>query len=284
MSVVEQMLQKYRLTDSDTINDALREVMQEIALAGLVRAGFFDKAAFYGGTCLRIFYDLPRFSEDLDFSLLQSQADFSFEPYFAALVAEFNALGFEVEISAREKSMETAVVSAFLKKNTSIYDVSVRGQKVLKIKFEVDTEPPLGFRTEEKLLLNPYSVYVKCFSLPDLYAGKMHALLFRKWKNRVKGRDWFDFEWYVRRGAELNLTHLEMRARQSGDLGGESLTPDLFSAWLTQRIEQLDIESAKNDVRRFIANAQVLDIWSRDYFMQLAGRIRFTEESIQKCE
>ncbi len=164
MSVVEQMLKKYHLADGDDINDALREVMQEIALAGLVRAGFFDKAAFYGGTCLRIFYDLPRFSEDLDFSLLQSQADFSFEPYFDALIAEFNALGFEVEISAREKSIETAVVSAFLKKNTSIYDVSVRGQKVLKIKFEVDTEPPLGFKTEEKLLLNPYSVYVKCFS------------------------------------------------------------------------------------------------------------------------
>lgn len=276
MSVVEQMLKKYHLADGDDINDALREVMQEIALAGLVRAGFFDKAAFYGGTCLRIFYDLPRFSEDLDFSLLQPQADFSFESYFDALIAEFNALGFEVEISAREKSIETAVVSAFLKKNTSIYDVSVRGQKVLKIKFEVDTEPPLGFKTEEKLLLNPYSVYVKCFSLSDLYAGKMHALLFRRWKNRVKGRDWFDFEWYVRQGAELNLTHLEMRARQSGDLGDELLTPDLFRAWLMLRIEQLDVESAKNDVRRFIANAQALDIWSHDYFMQLAGRIRFT--------
>ncbi|MCK9466334.1 MAG: nucleotidyl transferase AbiEii/AbiGii toxin family protein [Thiopseudomonas sp.] len=276
MSVVEQMLQKYPLTDGDNINDALREVMQEIALASLVRAGFFDKAAFYGGTCLRIFYDLPRFSEDLDFSLVQSQEDFSFEPYFDALVSEFNALGFEVEISARKKSAETAVVSAFLKKNTSIYDVQVRGQKVLKIKFEVDTEPPLGFKTEEKLLLNPYSVYVKCFSLPDLYAGKMHALLFRQWKNRVKGRDWFDFEWYVRRGAELNLAHLEVRARQSGDLGSEPLTPDLFSAWLTQRIEQLDVESAKNDVRRFIADTQLLDIWSRDYFMQLAKRVRFT--------
>ncbi|GLR64362.1 nucleotidyl transferase AbiEii/AbiGii toxin family protein [Marinospirillum insulare] len=278
MSVVEQMLQKYPLTDGDNMNDALREVMQEIALAGLVRAGFFDKAAFYGGTCLRIFYDLPRFSEDLDFSLLESQADFSFEPYFDALVAEFNALGFEVEISAREKSVETAVVSAFLKKNTSIYDVRVAGQKVLKIKFEVDTEPPLGFNTEEKLLLNPYSVYVKCFSLPDLYAGKMHALLFRQWKNRVKGRDWFDFEWYVRQGAELNLTHLEMRARQSGNLGDEPLTSALFSSWLTQRIEQLDVESAKSDVRRFIADTQVLDIWSRDYFMQLAKRIRFTDD------
>lgn len=277
MSVVEQMLKKYRLANGDNINDALREVMQEIALAGLVRAGFFDKAAFYGGTCLRIFYDLPRFSEDLDFTLLQPEPDFSFEPYFDVLTSEFNALGFEVEISAREKSVETAVVSAFLKKNTSIYDVSVRGQKVLKIKFEVDTDPPLDFKTEEKLLLNPYSVYVKCFSLPDLYAGKLHALLFRQWKNRVKGRDWFDFEWYVRQGTKLNLKHLEARSRQSGDLGVEPLTQDLFGAWLTQCIEQLDIESAKSDVRRFITDAQVLDIWSRDYFMQLAARVRFTE-------
>ncbi|CAM5212545.1 hypothetical protein OURE66S_03901 [Oligella ureolytica] len=277
MSVIKQMLQKYYLKDGDNINDALREVMQEIALAALARAGFFDKAAFYGGTCLRIFYDLPRFSEDLDFSLLQTQKDFSFEPYFDTLVAEFNALGFEVDISEREKSIETAVVSAFLKKNTSIYDVSVRGQKVLKIKFEVDTEPPLGFKTEEKLLLNPYSVYVKCFSLSDLYAGKMHALLFRQWKNRVKGRDWFDFEWYVRQDAELSLAHLEMRARQSSNLHADSLTPDLFRTWLTQRIEQLDVESAKRDVQRFLPNSRVLDIWSRDYFMQLAKRVKFLE-------
>lgn len=223
MSVVEQMLQKYDLADGENINDALREVMQEIALAGLVRAGFFEKVAFYGGTCLRIFYGLPRFSEDLDFSLLLPQPNFSLVPYFSAMQKEFAALGFEVEISAREKSVESAVVSAFLKKNTSIYDVRVRGQKVLKIKFEVDTDPPLGFKTEEKLLLDPYSVYVKCFTLSDLYAGKMHALLFRQWQNRVKGRDWFDFEWYVRRGAEVNLSHLAMRARQSGDLGNESI-------------------------------------------------------------
>lgn len=277
MSVVEQMLQKYNLADGDNLNDALREVMQEIALAGLVRGGFFDKAAFYGGTCLRIFYGLPRFSEDLDFSLLSPQAEFSLVPYFKALEKEFSALGFEVEISAREKSVESAVLSAFLKKNSSIYDVHVRGQKVLKIKFEVDTDPPLGFKTEEKLLLDPYSVYVKCFSLSDLYAGKMHALLFRRWQNRVKGRDWFDFEWYVRRGAELNLAHLEKRARQSGDLGDEPLTTGLFADWLTQRIERLDIESAKRDVRRFITDARVLDIWSRDYFMELAQRVTFSE-------
>jgi predicted nucleotidyltransferase component of viral defense system len=276
MSVVEQMLQKYDLADGENTNDALREVMQEIALAGLVRAGFFDKAAFYGGTCLRIFYGLPRFSEDLDFSLLSPQADFSFVPYFSALEKEFAALGFEVEILAREKSVDSAVVSAFLKKNTSVYDVRVRGQKVLKIKFEVDTDPPLGFSTEEKLLLNPYSVYVKCFGLSDLYAGKMHALLFRQWQNRVKGRDWFDFEWYVRRGVALNLSHLAVRAKQSGDLADElSLSAELFSGWLSQRIERLDIESAKSDARRFITDARVLDIWSRDYFMELARRVKF---------
>jgi predicted nucleotidyltransferase component of viral defense system len=276
MSVVEQMLQKYNLADGENINDALREVMQEIALAGLVRAGFFDKAAFYGGTCLRIFYGLPRFSEDLDFSLLQPQADFSLTPYFSVLKKEFAALGFEVDISAREKSVDSAVVSAFLKKNTSVYDVRVRGQKILKIKFEVDTDPPMGFNTEEKLLLDPYSAYVKCFSLPDLYAGKMHALLFRQWQNRVKGRDWFDFEWYVRRGVELNVSHLAMRAKQSGDLADDLfLSTELFSRWLSQRIERLDVESAKSDARRFITDARVLDIWSRDYFMELARRVRF---------
>jgi predicted nucleotidyltransferase component of viral defense system len=276
MSVVEQMLQKYNLADGENINDALREVMQEIALAGLVRAGFFDKAAFYGGTCLRIFYGLPRFSEDLDFSLLQPQADFSLIPYFSVLKKEFAALGFEVDISAREKSVDSAVVSAFLKKNTSVYDVRVRGQKILKIKFEVDTDPPMGFNTEEKLLLDPYSAYVKCFSLPDLYAGKMHALLFRQWQNRVKGRDWFDFEWYVRRGVELNVSHLAMRAKQSGDLADDLfLSTELFSRWLSQRIERLDVESAKSDARRFITDARVLDIWSRDYFMELARRVRF---------
>jgi len=242
----------------------------------LVRAGFFDKAAFYGETCLRIFYDLPRFSEDLDFSLLSPQADFSLEPYFNTVEKEFAALGFEVEILAREKSIDSAIVSAFLKNTTSIYDVRVHGQKVLKIKFEVDTDPPLGFKTEEKLLLDPYSVYVKCFSLSDLYAGKMHALLFRQWQNRVKGRDWFDFEWYVRRGVELNLTHLAMRAKQSADLADdESLTPALLRAWLLQRVERLDIESAKSDARRFIADAPVLDIWSQDYFMALVQRVKF---------
>lgn len=270
MTVVEQMLARYPAQDRP---HALREVMQEIALAGLQRGGFFDKAAFYGGTCLRIFHGLPRFSEDLDFSLLAPEPGFSLEPYFEAMRSEFAAFGFEVEITAQAKSVESAVVSAFVKQGTSLYDVQVRGQRLLKIKFEVDTDPPPGFATEERLLLQPYSFYAKCYTLPDLHAGKLHALLFRKWKNRVKGRDWFDFEWYVRHAVPLHLAHLEQRARQSGDWEGTTMTRADLMLLLHQRIDTLDIDQARSDVRPFLRDARVLDIWSPRYFRELAERV-----------
>ncbi len=180
-----------------------------------------------------------------------------------------------MEISRRDKKIESAVVSAFLKKNTSIYDVRITGQRTLKIKFEVDTDPPGGFATEEKLLVQPYSFYVKCYALPDLYAGKMHALLFRRWKNRVKGRDWFDFEWYVRQHARLNLKHLEERARQSGDWRDGEMTSAALKTLLADRIRALDVGLAKRDVRAFIQSAGTLDIWSADYFLDLADQMLF---------
>lgn len=275
MSIVEQMLQRYGANSDAEVANALREIMQEIALAGLNRSGFFQKAAFYGGTCLRIFHSLPRFSEDLDFSLLQPDPGFVLTPYFKTLTEEFSSLGFDVEILQREKVVSTAIVSAFLKKNSSVYDLQVKGSKAVKIKFEVDTDPPLQFTTEEKLLLQPYSFYTKCFSLPDLFAGKMHALLFRNWKTRVKGRDWFDFEWYVRQGAVLNLDHFCERARQSGDLTVENLNSEEFLELLRVRIASLNVDSARDDVRRFIRSSEQLDIWSQEYFLELAKRVAF---------
>jgi len=275
VSIIEQMLERYVVQDGEDRSHALREVMQEIALAGLQRGGFFEKAAFYGGTCLRIFHGLPRFSEDLDFSLLKPEAGFSLSPWFAGLRNEFAAFGFEVDIVERKKAKDSAVVSAFLKKNTSQYDVRVAGQRVLKIKFEVDSDPPGDFTTEEKLLLQPYSFYVKCFALPDLYAGKMHALLFRQWKSRVKGRDWFDFEWYVKKGVPLNLHHFEVRARQSGDWQGGEISQLEFAELLQSKVRGLDVTLARADVAPFIRDASVLDIWSSDYFMTLADRVVF---------
>lgn len=275
MSVVDQMLKKYDLSTHEDTAQALREVMQEIALAGLQRGGFFDKAAFYGGTCLRIFHGLPRFSEDLDFSLLQPEQAFSFEPYFKTLRQEFAAFGFQVELSEKKKTATTDIVSAFLKNNATVYDLKVVGQKTVKIKFEVDTDPPLRFSTEEKLLIQPYSFYVKCFAMPDLFAGKIHALIYRRWQNRVKGRDWFDFEWYVRQGVPLNLAHFAERARQSGDLQADEFSRTEFLGLLQQRIQNLNVESARDDVARFLRDPSTLKIWSRDYFAQLSRMLRF---------
>lgn len=160
-----------------------------------------------------------------------------------------------------------------MKKGTSIYDVQVRGQRTLKIKFEVDTDPPAGFATEERLLVQPYSFYANCYALPDLHAGKMHALLFRKWKNRVKGRDWFDFEWYVRSAIPLNLAHLEQRARQSGDWDGPVLGRADLQRLLQQRIASLDIEQARTDVRPFLRDTGPLEIWSSRYFRDLSEKL-----------
>lgn len=273
MGIVDEMLSRYpRETEAEETN-ALREVMQEIALAGLQRAGFFETAAFYGGTCLRIFHGLPRYSEDLDFSLLGPDKDFRLSPYFETLVEEFAALGFDVEISEKLKTADTDIASAFLKKSASRYDISIRSQKALKIKFEVDTDPPLGFATEQKLLLQPYSLYVNCFNLSDLFAGKVHALLFRQWKNRVKGRDWYDFEWYVRKGVSLNRQHLAIRATQSGHWSGlVAMTSAQLADLLRDRIEMIDLDSARADVERFIKSPEQLAIWSKKYFLDLADR------------
>lgn len=275
MTLLQQMLSRYPVTTSEQADQALREVMQEIALAGLNRGGFFEKAAFYGGTCLRIFYGLPRYSEDLDFSLLRVDPEFSFAPYFKAVHDEFHALGIEVEITAKTKTASSQIESAFVKSNTRVFNINLQNKRQMKIKFEVDTRPPLGFMTEEKLLLQPFSFYVKCFSLQDLYAGKMHALIYRQWKNRVKGRDWFDFEWYVRRSVSLNLAHFAERARQSGDPGDTMLSEIDFIKLLRDRIETLDVQKAKTDIEKFIQEPGALEIWSKDYFLQLAGLVTF---------
>ncbi len=274
-SIFQNMLSRYQIATKDDLTNATHEVMQQITLAGLYRGGFFDKAAFYGGTCLRIFHGLQRFSEDMDFSLLQADGKFSLENYFEPIITEFKALGKDVEISKKAKTAQTNVESAFLKENTEIYDLQFSTEKRIKIKIEVDTQPPLDFSTEYKLLLLPFSFMTRCYSLPDLYAGKMHAFLFRNWKTRVKGRDWYDFEFYVRNNIALNFNHLQKRAEQINNLTEKNFTPEIFKQMLKERIEKTNIESVKNDVRPFLKKPQEMEIWSTKYFLQLAGMIRF---------
>lgn len=270
--IYSQMLSAYEQTTEQQKRNATFEVNQQIILAGLYNGGFFDVAAFYGGTCLRIFHNLQRFSEDMDFSLLAPNDEFDFTQYFQPIVDEFAMVGREVEIKKKDKKSFAKVESAFLKDNTDVYDVTFQTEKSVKIKIEVDTQPPLKFDTEQKLLLLPRSFMVRCFTLPDLFAGKMHALVYRAWKNRVKGRDWYDFEWYVRHGIPLDFTHLHERALQFNQ---EDISEESFLEKLKERLSTADLNQVKSDVLPFIRNPKELDIWSNDYFLQLADMIKF---------
>jgi len=271
--IFEQMLSRYPMDSVDARRNATYEVLQQVVLSGLYRGGFFSEAAFYGGTCLRIFHGLERFSEDLDFTLLRKDPSFSMEKYFPAIIDECRLLGREVEITLKNKQSFGQVESAFLKDNTDVYDLSFRTEKSIKVKIEVDTQPPLEFDTEERLLLQPFSFMTRCLTLPNLFAGKMHALVFRTWKNRVKGRDWYDFEWYVRNSVLLNFHHLQVRIRE---FNGKELDRKQFAELLKEKLASADMAQVRNDVRPFLKNANDIDIWSNDYFLQLADRIQYT--------
>ncbi len=283
--MLKEWLETYTLTNKDEAFEALREIMQEIALAGLQRAGFFEKAAFYGGTALRIFYGLNRYSEDLDFSLLAFDADFALDKYLDAILLEFEALGMQVTVKEKLKTNQNNIDSAFLKSETIWKELILEGiipqsgisqNTQIKIKIEVDTQPPLGFETEERLLLKPFSFYVKCFTLPNLFAGKMHALLFRKWKNNVKGRDWYDMEWYIKKGTVLNLNHFLIRAQNSGDWLSNTIDEEEFKELLNTKIKTVDMSRVKADIVRFIPDARVLDIWSLQYFKDLVQNLKIS--------
>ena len=269
--IYDSMLSRYDLTTEQNNRNAIFEVNQQVILAGLYSGGFFESAAFYGGTCLRIFHGLQRFSEDMDFSLLTQDDAFDFSKYFQPIVDTFALVGREVEIKKKDKKNFGKVESAFLKDNTDVYDVMFQTEKSIKIKIEVDTYPPLNFKTEQKLLLQPYSFMTRCFTLPDLFAGKIHALVYRTWKNRVKGRDWYDFEWYVRHNIPLDFAHLAERCKQFND---EDISIEQFKEKLKERLSTADIKQVKEDVLPFVRNPKELDIWSNDYFVQLADMVR----------
>ncbi len=271
-TVFDQMLANYGDLTEDKLWNAKYEVTQQIALAGLQRGGFFNKAAFYGGTCLRLFHGMRRYSEDMDFTLLQEDSSFHLENYFQAIIDEFKMTGRDVVIKKKEKMTLGKVESAFLKDETDVYDLSFQTERTVKVKIEIDIKPPLEFRTEFKRLNHPRSFLVRCMTLPCLYAGKMHALAFRNWKTRVKGRDWYDFDWYVNKEVPLDYNHLQTRIKE---FNGLEVNKEDFLGILKERLATTDIELVKMDVARFISDPHELDIWSNDYFLQLADRIKF---------
>lgn len=278
-AIIEQMLKSHNTQTLYDKKNAMKEVMQEIVLCGLSRAGFFKKAAFYGGTALRIFYGLDRFSEDLDFSLLSPDEDFDLTMYFPTLEKEVRAYGLNIEITEKKKTKETNIQSAFLKGNTKEHlllfyadnDISgVAVNEAVKIKFEVDINPPDFATFEHKYRLLPAPYEIKLYDVPSLFAGKIHAVICRAWQNRIKGRDLYDYIFYLARKSEVNQKHLRERLLQTGYITNETVcSPDEIKQMLFKRFESIDFEQAKSDVTPFIRDTSVLNVWSVDFFKQI---------------
>ncbi len=276
-NVIQQMIARYDCKNNLERKNALKEIIQEIALLGLFRSGFFNYAGFYEGTALRIFYNLPRFSEDLDFSLIKADNDFLLAKHLKSVQNELNFYGFEMDIEEKIKNHDSNIKSAFIKGNTIIHLIKIvesknkvrginRNEKI-QIKLEIDINPPLYADYDVKYLLNPIPFSVRLFDLPSLFAGKIHALLFRSWGNRVKGRDFYDYVWYLSNYPKINLVHLTERMRQTGDWNIESnIQLSELKEMLHKRFKEVDFEQAKLDIEPFILNRNDLALWNKEFF------------------
>jgi predicted nucleotidyltransferase component of viral defense system len=285
MSTIEEIIKTYNL---ETINDnkaILREIVQSIVLVGLSRTDFFKKASFYGGTALRIFYDLNRYSEDLDFTLNNVDKNFSIAPFIESIKNVALSYGLELEISIKQKQISTPVESVFEKINTYQTFINLKmnseltkllhKDEVIKVKFEIDCEPALGFTTENKWIDMPEFAPVIVLDEASLFAGKLHAILCRNYKNTVKERDYYDFLFYVRRGISPNLNYLRNKLINTGKINEkDTFNIEVLKEMLIKRFEQVDFEQVKNDTERFIINNEDLSTYSKDLFIQMAKKIK----------
>lgn len=280
---IQDMLAPYQPQTPQDYQNAVREIVQEIALLGLWRGGFFEHAAFYGGTALRIFHGLRRFSEDLDFTLLRDGDPARLEEFLPALATELESWGFRFDAESKSGGHLTGIESAFLKGNTQLNllqigappDLANRLPKnqALRIKLELDLQPPPHAATEVRTQLMPTPYRVTLYDLGSLFAGKLHAVLCRGWKQQVKGRDFYDFVWYVGRKIRPNLSHLDARMRQSGHWQGRPMDATNLRQSLRERIEAVDIRQAAEEVRMFLPDPRELELWSKEFFLDLVERM-----------
>lgn len=283
-AAIKQMLKGYQVENIYDRKNAMKEIVQEIVLCGLSRAGFFKKAAFYGGTALRIFYGLDRFSENLDFSLRIPDKDFDLTTYFPVLESEVKAFGLNVTIAEKEKAKDSNIRSAFLKGNTKEHLLlfyadpasagGVAGNEAVKIKFEVDIEPPRYATFEHKYRLLPAPYEIDLYDMPSLFAGKIHAVICRAWQSRIKGRDLYDYVFYLTREASVNLRYLRERLIDSDFVPADAACSLAdVKEMLNKRFDSIDYAQAKQDVEPFIHDISVLDVWSAEFFKQITEEL-----------
>ena len=285
MSTIEEIIKMYNPKTLDDNKSILREIIQSIVLVGLSRTDFFKKASFYGGTALRIFYDLNRYSEDLDFTLNKVDENFSIEPFVESIKNVAGSYGLELEISVKKKQISSPVESAFDKINTyqTFINLKINSEQakllhkdeLIKVKFEIDCEPALGFTTESKWIDMPEFAPIMVLDEASLFAGKIHAILCRNYKNTVKGRDYYDFLFYVKRGASPNLKYLKNKLVNTGKIKEEDVFDiEILKEMLINRFEKVDFEQVKKDTERFIINREDLSYYCKELFVQMAKKIK----------
>lgn len=277
-NIIEQMLSKYEIKNTNDEINALKEIIQEIILSGLARGNFFDEAAFYGGTALRIFYKLDRFSEDLDFALIYPNKNFDLSKYFVYLEKELKAYGLNLEINTKQKNIESNITSAFVKGDTLEHILKFFPNeenhkynhmlKNIKIKFEVDINPPSGATYEEKYKLLPSPHQIKIYDKESLFAGKIHAILCRNWKTRTKGRDLYDYIFFLANNTKINLELVKNKLIESNYINAnDKFSIDDLKNLLINKFRKIDYIEAKEDVIPFIKNTESLNIWSSEFFI-----------------
>lgn len=285
MSSIQSMMERYQPQNAEAYRNALKEIVQEIALHGMSKSGFFQEGAFYGGTALRIFYGLHRFSEDMDFSLVHPNPSFALSDYLPAVEEELSAVGLKMRVEQKNKTKVTDIQSAFIKGGTLIQIISIQQtdevlipgihkQEQLKIKLEVDTNPPPGAGFELRYALRPVPYVVRLYDKPSLFAGKIHAVLCRNWARRIKGRDLYDYVWYLSQDTPVNLFHLQKRLEQSDRWdSSKQLALQDTKDMLKERFSQLDFETAKKDVIPFLSDASELDLWNAGFFQAITENL-----------
>lgn len=285
MTQIEEIIKSYNPKTIDETKFVIRELVQKIVLIGLSKSGFFSFASFYGGTALRIFYDLNRYSEDLDFTLNYIDESFTLDPFINKIKEVALSYGLNLDIVTKNKKVETPIESAFAKLNTYQTFISLNlnqsminllhKDEVIKVKFEIDCSPALGFTNEIKWLDTPEFAKISVLDSSSLFAGKIHAILCRNYKNTIKGRDYYDFLFYIQKRIKPNMEYLKNKLIDTGKISkDDDFNIVILKNMLIARFSEINFEDVKKDASKFILNNDDLSYYSKELFIQMVNKIQ----------
>ena len=283
-TIFESLINSYGVKSTNEAKLVIREILQNLILIGLSRANFFNYASFYGGTALRIFYGLNRYSEDFDFSLNKQDPSFSLKLFMKSIIDTCASYGLEVTVDIKTKKVNTPIESAFAKLNTYMTFISakldgeltkhIHKDELLKVKFEVDCSPSLSFNVENKWITYPEIASINVLDLESLFAGKIHAILCRNYKNNVKGRDFYDFIFFINKGIKPNMVYLKDKLVASKVIKeDDDFSMDVLKKLLLNRFNQVDFSKVEQDAKNFTIRSEDLSLYCKELFIDCLSRL-----------